>query len=248
MYPQEYQTMRSLEDTYWWYSGLRSLVLERLRQLLKAGSTPTILDAGCGTGGMMQLLRSNLHDAKLIGIDFNRHAVDFANQRSVGCIAQASVNSLPFKPELFDFVISLDVLYMQGVDEQKALKDFSRVLKPSGYLILNLPAFEFLRGSHDHAIKTARRYTKKRIEQLLETGGFKVQTLMYWNSILFPVLAVWRPVSRIFPHENSPRSDLTELPGFANSFLKWMISKELQALKHISCPFGSSVFAIAEKA
>jgi len=248
MYPNEYQIMRSVEDTYWWYAGLRSLVLENLQKLLRGKNAPAILDAGCGTGGLMQILGKELQGAKLIGIDASDKAIDFTRKRNTGYVARASVNNVPFPGETFDIVISLDVLYMQGIDETKALKEFYRVLKPAGYLILNLPAFELLRGSHDRAIKTARRYTKKGIRLLLIDAQFQADTLMYWNSTLFPAMAVWRPVSGILSNEEDPRSDLKQLPAFANSFLTWMIRKELHLLKYISCPFGSSVFAIARKA
>jgi SAM-dependent methyltransferase len=156
------------------------------------------------------------------------------------------VNHLPFPAESFDFVLSLDVLYMQGVDDVGTAKEMNRVLKSDGHLILNLPAFEFLRGSHDRAIKTARRYTKEGVRALLGTAGFKIETLTYWNSILFPAVATWRMISRSFSKEE-PRSDLANLPGLLNSFLTFMIHKELQLQKHLPCPFGSSLFAIARK-
>jgi SAM-dependent methyltransferase len=247
MHPKEYGIMRSVEDTYWWYRALRSLTLQSIDKRLQNGNQAIILDAGCGTGGMMEVLEDKLPIAKLIGIDADRKAIDFTKQRNVGFLARASVNHLPFPPKSFDFVISLDVLYMQGVDDAGAIKEFDRVLKSNGYLILNLPAFEFLRGRHDRAIKTARRYTKQRIRELLVSAGFKIETLMYWNSTLFPAVVGWRVISRLSPDEEG-QSDLVTLPNFLNSFLTWMIHKELQIVERIPSPFGSSVFSVSRKA
>lgn len=248
MEPYEYETMRSVEDTYWWYTGLRALVAKNARRVLKNSNNLKVLDAGCGTGGMMAVLHQVLPEAELIGIDLNSSAVEFTKQRNIGTVKQASVENLPFPDEFFDLVISLDVLYMQGVDEARSLAEFQRVLKPRGSLLINLPAFEFLKGKHDLAIHTARRYRKKRVYKLLAKVGFVVETITYWNTTLFPVVALIRPLSLIFGNKQTPRSDLKPLPIFVNKILTWLILREIQLTQYVSLPFGSSVFVIAKKA
>jgi ubiquinone/menaquinone biosynthesis C-methylase UbiE len=244
----EYQTMRSVEDTYWWYTGLRTLVLQRLQQLLKNVSHPKVLDAGCGTGGMMEVIKGKFPEAELTGIDFEPTAVELTNQRNVGTAMKASVERLPFPDEAFDLVLSLDVICSRGVSDQESSREFYRVLKPGGSLLLNLAAFDFLRGQHDLAGHAERRYTKQQVRKLLSAAGFTVERLTYWNMTLFPVLAVWRPLSLIFADKQAPRSDLKPLPDPINRVLTWLILKEIQAMFHRSLPFGSSVFAVASKA
>ena len=51
--------MHAVEDRMWWYRGLRALTTELLaRALSRSGATGLVLDAGCGTGGMMARLRA----------------------------------------------------------------------------------------------------------------------------------------------------------------------------------------------
>lgn len=247
MEPYEYDTMRSVEDTYWWYTGLRTLVAQNTLKALRNVSSPKLLDAGCGTGGMMEVLHRILPESELIGIDFSPYAVEFTKQRNIGTVNQASVESLPFPNAFFDLVISLDVLYMQGVDEARSLAEFYRVLKSGGSLLINLPAFEFLKGKHDLAIHTARRYRSRRVCKLLAAAGFVVETTTYWNTILFPVVALVRPLSMIFGNKEAPRSDLKPLPIFVNKILTWLILREIQLTQYMSLPFGSSIFVIAKK-
>ena len=77
----------------------------------------------------------------------------------------------------FDIVLSLDVLAFRGVDEQSAIGEMYRVLRPGGSLIINVPAFDFLRGSHDAAVSQIRRYTRPQLAALLKARRFPARTL-----------------------------------------------------------------------
>ena len=114
-------------------------------------------------------------------------------------------------------------------------------------LILNLTAFECLRGQHDDAAHVGQRYTKKTLVPLLFKAGFTIQSVTYWNALFFPLLLFWRPVSRLFADASAPLSDLKPLPSFANKMLTWLIMKELQLSMMVPLPFGSSIFVVAQK-
>ncbi|HET6267388.1 MAG TPA: class I SAM-dependent methyltransferase [Acidobacteriota bacterium] len=247
MYPHEYRTMRSVEDTHWWYRGLRTLVWQTLRSLGADAASCRILDAGCGTGGAMLEVNRHIPGAQLFGIDPSELAIGEARERHAGWLARASADKLPFGSECFDFVLSLDVLYIDGVDDQKALAESYRVLKRGGSVIVNVPAFEFLRGEHDRAISTARRYTRSGLQKMLSANGFSVQRLTYWNTTLFPIVAIWRPLSRLRSNNSTPVSDLKPLPKWMNGILSSLILTETKAAQSISLPIGSSVFGIARK-
>lgn len=57
MLEHEYDTMRRVEDTHWWYRTLRQRVLRDLKRALRGRDTARILDDGCGTGGMLAYLK-----------------------------------------------------------------------------------------------------------------------------------------------------------------------------------------------
>lgn len=247
MEPAEYLTMRALEDTYWWYRGLHALVSKMARQSLAENPNATVLDAGCGTGGTMSALAPHDSRCRVIGIDLNAAAIAFATRRGAGAVARASVEELPFPDETFDLVISTDVLYIEGVDDAKAMKEISRVLKSGGRMIVNLPAFEFLRGEHDLAVHTLRRYSKHSLQTLMRSAGLRVMLISYWNTVLFPVVAIMRPLSRFFGKKHSPRSDLRKLPGPLNWLLSRIVLAEAGLLIRVPLPFGSSIFATGTK-
>lgn len=247
MQAREYQTMRDVEDTYWWYRVLRGMVLREIAARLPAGAE--ILDAGCGTGGMMEVLRKARGDWRLTGIDFSSHAVEHTRARGFQNVSAGSVDELKADDGAFDAVISLDVLYFRGVNRERAIAEFHRVLKPGGALILNLAAFECLRGSHDVAVATEKRFTAAEVRALLEGGGFEIEIVRYWNAWLFLPILFWRQISRFVSGQTTEEtsSDLNALPWLVNRGLIAMGRFDFMICRLLHIPFGTSVFSVARK-
>jgi ubiquinone/menaquinone biosynthesis C-methylase UbiE len=244
MKPEEHDIMRAVEDRYWWYQALRRHVVN---SLVPGPEIFSLLDAGCGTGGMLSAVRARFPQAELIGIDQSQHALDLAAARNNGAhLIQASVHELPFPENRFDFLLSLDVWSHAGVDDALAAHETSRVLRPGGKLILNLAAFEFLRGAHDRAVDVDRRYTRGEVRALLEGANFEIERISYWNATLTPPIALLRWLSRRRPSAEE-RSDFRPLPPLVNTALRTLAALELSASRHLSLPLGTSVLAVARK-
>jgi ubiquinone/menaquinone biosynthesis C-methylase UbiE len=246
MSPKENDIMRSVEDYYWWYQALRQHVATAIKPAVPDFS---LLDAGCGTGGMLNLIRQKFPAAHLTGIDQSTHALELTAARETGAkLISASVQELPFPENSFDFVLSLDVLSSVGLDESLAVHEAHRVLRPGGGLILNVAALEFLRGAHDCAVDADRRYTQRQLRVLLEGARFHVERLSYWNALFTPPIALVRWLSRARSRKNEPpRSDFRAHPPFLNSVFQRVAALELSASRHVSLPFGTSLFAVARK-
>jgi ubiquinone/menaquinone biosynthesis C-methylase UbiE len=245
MKPEEHDIMRSVEESYWWYQALRQHVVDMLRPQRE---TFLLLDAGCGSGGMLARLRREFPKADLTGIDESEHAIELCRERNTGArLVRAGVHELPFPDAAFDIVLSLDVWVNEGVDDALAAHETHRVLRAGGKLILNLAALEFLRGTHDEAVGAVRRYSRPQVQALLEGANFEIERLTYWNAALTPPIALMRWLSRMRPHSQPPRSDFRPLPPFVNAALKQLAALELSASRHLSLPFGTSLFAVARK-
>jgi ubiquinone/menaquinone biosynthesis C-methylase UbiE len=249
MLKQEYETMRQVEDRHWWYSALRQMVLRDVQDLSIARPECNILDAGCGTGGMLSILQSARKGWHLHGIDASPEAVAFTKERGFSDTTVSCVNDLRFADNSQDIVLSLDVIYHEAVDETAALASLARVLKPGGALILNVAAFDILRGSHDIATHGARRYTPWRVKELVEKAGLTVQTQHCWNAWLFPVLLCVRLLSRLLPAADvsETRGDLSMVRPWINSALKRLAKADTQITRWLRLPIGTSVYVIARK-
>lgn len=243
----EYKALRAVEDEHWWHAVLRRMVLEVLNRELKPQSR--LLDAGCGTGGMLAFLAQAARGHSLEGIDASAEAIRQCRHRGIPGVSLANVEDLPFRDESFDAVLSLDVLYHAGVNEASALAEMTRVLRPRGLLLVNVAAFQCLRGAHDESVCGARRYTQRQLRDQLTAHNLAVEQIHYWNAWLFAPLWIWRSWTRWFPGGvRGGTSELQRSGGWVNRILKLPACWDARLCQALKVPFGSSVLAVARKA
>jgi len=199
--PVEYDLMDAAEQGMWWYRALHARVLDAVAEA--PGSGAPLLDAGCGTGGFLARLRAARPDLPAIGVEYNPEAAARAAAKSGVPVAVGSVNDLPFPDGRFGVVISCDVLGHAAVDPRRALGEMARVLRPGGLLVLNLPAFEWLRSAHDARVHNARRFTAGEASALLEAAGLARIRPRYWNSLLLPLMVLHRKLVARAPDHGS---------------------------------------------
>ncbi len=230
---------------HWWYQGMARITTSLLEATYGERSDLDILDAGCGTGGAAAYLR---RFGRYTGIDFSPLALGFCRQRGLARVSQASVLGLPFRAGRFDLVTSFDVLYHRAVaDVGMALREFARVLRPGGRVLLRLPAYDRLRGRHDEVIHTARRFSADGIGRALDEAGFAVERLTYANTSLFPLAAVKRAVEGVRQTADG-ESDVRPTAGPVNTLLTGVLEAEGRWLRAHDLPFGLTVVALARRA
>ncbi len=237
----QYARMRSVEDRHWWYVGTRAIAWDVLRGV-ELPPNPRILDAGCGTGGNLALLGRL---GRVVAVDWSDLAIDLAAARGSADLARASVVALPFRDAAFDLVTSFEVLYHRAVpDDGAALRELRRVLRPGGWLLLRLPAYEWLRGAHDEAVHTARRYTAGQLRALLRQAGLAPRRVTYVNSLLLPLAAAKRIAERVI---GASGDDLGEIPTLLEAGFRTAMAAERLILRHRDLPVGVSVLALARR-
>jgi SAM-dependent methyltransferase len=235
----EYETMFRVEETHWWYRALHELIFEMLGRHLPDWREKRILDAGCGTGAVLQRLGNPLRN---VGIDLAPEAIAFCQRRGLANVRQADVQALPFADASFDAVISSSVLYHGWVvDVRGALREMHRVLRPGGLVLVNLPALHFLHSAHDEAVMTARRFTRTEVRSLLRETDFETERLTYWTTLLFPLAVAARTL-----HASRTGREF-DLNPFANRLLGLTMSIERTLLKYASFPIGVALFTMGRK-
>lgn len=243
MNPSEYANMYQVEDTHWWYAGMREIMSVLLNKCGVGSGDWPILDAGCGTGGMIDYLRSY---GAVTGVDIAEEAISFCQERGHTRLTRASIMALPFGDACFRLVTCFDVLYhLQVKDDLAVLGELGRVLEAGGWLLLRVPAFDWLRGAHDLTVHTRHRYTARELREKLTNAGFVIDRLTYANTFLFPFAVA----KRIF--EMAVRlqagSDVGETSPLINQALKSILSLEARLLSRADLPFGLSVICLAHK-
>jgi predicted TPR repeat methyltransferase len=247
MLPEEYRNIYDHESTHWWYRTLHHLVEMIVKESIKKqfGNKPVkILDAGCGTGRMMEILRKY---GEVDGIDYSPEAISFVKKRG---FHQAEITDLNewIPRKRYDIIVSLDVLYHTGIrDDMTVVRKFHDALHQEGILILNLPAFEILRRRHDLVVHTRRRYTRSIFTDQLTKSGFKPEIAGYRLPILYFAILAAKLFSSLHP-AREVKSDLKDVPLLLNKLLYFAGRLENRWIYQAGgFPAGSSLFVVAKK-
>ncbi|MBA1381579.1 class I SAM-dependent methyltransferase [Pseudomonas brassicacearum] len=124
-----------------WQHHVLRVAINDLRGLFSAAppSNPVLLDAGCGQGKSFQYLRQAFAPQRLIGVDADPHSLELsAAEAARQDMAVELIGSDCATLAVPD--ASVDLLFCHQtfhhlVEQEKALAEFYRVLKPGGYLM-----------------------------------------------------------------------------------------------------------------
>lgn len=242
MNADEYLKLAEVEDQMWYF---RSLHRHIRRELAQVKPDAAFLDAGCGTGGLILRFREWFPQWKFSGIDFMPLAIELAKKR---CgpevdLRVASITELPFADASFDVVVSADVV-CQVDNPEVAAKEFFRVLRPGGIVIINVPAYMWMWSYHDDSCQTKHRYTRPEIDALMAGGGFVARRTTHWNALPFPALWAKRKLFRT----SRDTSDVKEYPKFIDAGFSGLMAVEHAWLRAGGrWAWGTSVFGVARK-
>jgi SAM-dependent methyltransferase len=254
----EVQAMLNQEDRHWWYRGRRRIVCEELSQL-PSGPAMRILDAGCGSGRLLDELRDYGH---VTGLDLNPESVEIARSRGHADVVQGPVEQLPWPDETFDVVTSLDVVE-HTADDRVTLRELRRVTKQNGHFLMTVPALRPLWSSHDVFNNHHRRYDRKSMRALAADTGWAIERMTYFNSLLLPPAAAVRLIRRVRDRDvingnadisNSSQhgrhgSDVELTPPWMSPLLELPMKLEARWLDHgrRTLPAGLSLLAVLRR-
>lgn len=207
--------------------------------------TKVILDAGCGTGFNLRHFEESGHSP--FGFDFSPDAIAGVHRRGIRKAARASITEIPYASETFDLAYSFEVID-EVSDSDRAIRELYRVLKPGGCLLLRLPAFDWLRSSHDTDIGTVHRYTLAEMEEQLKRAGFTIRRSTYANCLLFPVVVARRFLKHLGIGGGTDTKPLPTGLKWLDPVFRMVLSLEAGLIAHnVRLPFGLSAICYAQK-
>ena len=235
------------EPTHFWFRGFRAYVAPVVREIAAGRRDLRMIDCGCGTGYNLKTLLQPY--GRAFAFDMTPDALQRARARGVPLV-RADMERIPFRSGSFDLVTSFNVVHSVS-DDHKALREMSRVLKPGGYLVMNVTALKFLRGEHSDVWGEQRRYTYTLLSgaRLVEDAGLEAVRIAYMFASLVPMILAARTVQRMLRplREPSGDADLTVPAAPVNAILSGLVRGEAALARRLPMPFGSSLLMVARK-
>jgi len=247
MNPAEFANIARCERDFWWHRGMRKILFRLLDRYVAGRRIGRALEAGCGTGYISWLLRTERH-YPIVPMDISPEGLRYAQAMGLDRAVQGDVGSLPFANGAFDLVLSLDVIvHFPRGDEILAAREMVRVLAPGGLLVLRVSALDFLRSRHSEFAHERQRFTRRRLRALFESCGIRVLRCTYANSLLMPVaLAKFRLFE---PWQKGPASSgLEPVAPWLDRLLYAPLAIESACIAAgVNFPAGQSLLLVGEK-
>ena len=132
-------------------------------------------------------------------------------------------------------------------DDRKFLTNLKSSSSIDHLLFLSVPASPFLYSDHDELLNHYRRYTKRSRTKCLDCAGYKIISINYFMTILFPLIFLIRFFEKIFSKLGYKKKSITlgKTPSIVSKILIFILHLETKLYKKIKFPFGLWLFALA---
>lgn len=230
-------------DTHWWARGHYRIIKKLIAHALSRGPSKGLecIDIGCSGGHMADFLGRY---GRTWGIDISFDGLQYSKTK--GNILQADASCIPFKNATFDLAVLLDVA--EHIDDDGTLfREVARVCKADAIVIVNVPAFKSLWGSHDDWNGHKRRYCKKGLRMVVEGAGFRIEKMVYLHPHLFLPVYIFRMMGKIGRSQDDRRDDFRSFGKLADAVFYGTLVIEEKLISCLDFPFGTSLFCIMRK-
>ncbi|HWF72453.1 MAG TPA: class I SAM-dependent methyltransferase [Solirubrobacteraceae bacterium] len=233
-----------LERTHFWFVGRRRIFFHLLDRELAGRSSLTVLDVGCGAGGMLEPLSRY---GRVTGVDTAAHLVELCHERGFGDVELGSAYELPVEPGSVDLITLFDTIE-HVPDDALVLRECRRALAPGGLVFISTPAYQFLYANNDRVAHHERRYTARALRRKLVAAGLHPAQVTYFNTLLFPAILPAVLAKKVRERFSDPGDETNlshALHPLVNRALAATMGSERHLLARVSMPFGHSIIAMA---
>jgi trans-aconitate methyltransferase len=233
-----------IENSLWWIVGRKKIIRHFLGEAKISYKTDSmIMDIGCGSGGNLDLLSEF---KEVVGIEPSKTLLKRAKSRKI------AKNVYSLHPWKLSFIKKIKLFTMFDVlehikDDRKFLTNLRSSSSMDHLLFLSVPASPFLFSDHDKLLNHYRRYTKRSLTKCLDGAGYKILSINYFMTILFPLIFLIRVLEKIASKLGYKKKGIAlgKTPKILSKVLIFILHLETKLYKKISFPFGLWLFALA---
>lgn len=234
--------LEKLQRGSFWFRVRNRLIQDAIKRHFPDANE--ILEIGCGSGFVLNGIRSVLPTARLTATEIYSNGLFYAAQKvSEPCeFLQVDARQLPFKTQ-FDVVGAFDVLEHIEEDEL-VLNNIKSSLKPDGGVILTAPQHMWLWSKVDEDACHKRRYKRKQLSQLLLDNGFEILLDTSFMFFLLPLMLMQRLIGST-KRTYDPATELA-LPQTVDKVFEKLLECERQLIRFgVRFPIGGSRLVVA---
>lgn len=234
-----YDRMAELDERHWWYRARREVLAKLIERKVPLRGDARILEVGCGTGHNLKMLE---RFGSVDGIEIDPEARAHAEKRLGRKVGSAPLPDLPEIPRSsYDLVAALDVVE-HIEDDEAAIAGLASCIKRGGKLLITVPAHQWMWSAHDELNHHKRRYSKAALAKLIEGSPLRLDSIGYFNSLLFPLAVGARLAAKM---TGGGGGDDRLPPRPVNYAFERVFAAEGRLIGTVPLPPGLSLFAVA---
>lgn len=232
-----YKLNYEIEQEMWWFKARKNIIEKLFVNNILPSKPQNLLDFGAGSGLISSMLSKY---TKVTAVD------KFEETQKYNHFPISLADLSDFPAAHFDVITAFDSLE-HCENDKDILKEFYRILKPGGFVLITVPAFQSLWSYHDEIHHHFRRYNRNEIINKFKEHSIVPLKSSYFNFFLFPVFVVGVLVTRLIRILSGKPMDTTNKTSFINSILYSIFNIEAKILAKCSLPWGSSLLFIGKK-
>jgi SAM-dependent methyltransferase len=145
-----------------------------------------ILEIGSSSGYLLGEIKTFFPESFLIGSDCILEPLEKIAQKKLDIpLIQFDLFNCPLPGNCVDVIVALNVLE-HIKDDEAAIKQIYRILKPGGYAIIEVPANQGLYDFYDEQLKHFRRYALRDLKKLANKAGFTICSASHLGFFVYP--------------------------------------------------------------
>lgn len=228
---KEYIAGGTTGENHPWEIARFNIVYDIIKKYISE-ETKTIADVGCGDVFFLENLSRKLENKKLLAIDtaFTNEIITLLKERH----HQSEIHFFQNIFEAADKKEKADLIFLMDViehieDDRGFLNELiaSDFVNDKCFLVITVPAYQYLFSSHDVWLGHYRRYNLKLLQDTVDNKNIEILEKGYF----FKTLVVFRLLQKIFERKNSNKG--TDVSNWKGGKIKTYLYKSILWLDYI---------------
>ena len=232
------------EEQHFWFRVRNKIILWAIRKYVR--DFDSFLEIGCGTGFVLRGVSQAYPRSRIVGSEIFTAGLGFASDRLPKAhLVQMDACRIPFIDE-FDVIGAFDVLE-HIKDDEVALAQIHKALKPGGVVLLTVPQHAWLWSPMDEYAFHERRYSEDDLIGKVKHSGFEILRSTSFVTTLLPAMMLSRALQRRKSGAFDGSSEMKISP-LINSLFESLLNLEFAGIRlGLNYPVGGSRLVVARK-
>jgi SAM-dependent methyltransferase len=200
--PKVFDELSELETEYFWFVARNELIVGLVNKFFP--DARRFLEIGCGNGIVLGAVAKSRPWERLVGSELHPAGLAYARKRLPSEVefVQMDARHVP-AIGVFDLTGAFDVIE-HVADDEGVLRGMRAATQTGGGTIVAVPQHPWLWSRSDDVAHHQRRYRRGELEAKLLRNGFEVLFSSSFTTLLLPVMAA----SRLMSRGNKPDDDV----------------------------------------